>query len=294
MIAAACFGAGDAGACAAVRPERHRNGQQGMLQDLLFYLLGGATAGLLAGLFGVGGGTILVPVLLVLFRHSGIPEELWMHMAIGTSLAVIVLNAVSSVRAHQKHGAVRWDIFRALMPGVVLGAWVGAWFASRLTSLALALIFASFLVLVGLQLLTARQPKPHRVVPGRAGLAGAGGVIGGMSALVGIGGGSLTVPFLIWCNVMIAQAVATSAAVGLPIALAGAVGYVATGLGNPQLPEWSLGYVYLPAFVGLAVAGTLFAPLGARLAHILPGQRLKQIFGVFLLLISLRMFAEIF
>src|SRR5688572_1593716 len=127
------------------------------MQDLLFYLLGGAAAGLLAGLFGVGGGTILVPVLLVLFRQSGIPEELWMHMAIATSLAVIVLNAASSIRAHHKHGAVRWDIFRALMPGVVLGAWGGAWLANRLTSTVLTAVFACFLVLVGLQLLIARQ-----------------------------------------------------------------------------------------------------------------------------------------
>lgn len=264
-----------------------------MLQDLLFYLLGGAAAGLLAGLFGVGGGTILVPVLLLLFRHSGVPQSLWMHMAIGTSLAIIVLNAASSTRAHSKRGAVRWDIVRHMVAGVVLGAWVGAWVADRLSSNTLAVIFAGFLVAVGVQLLASRQPRPQRQVPGGRGLFGAGGSIGAISALVGIGGGSLTVPFLIWCNVQVSHAVATSAAVGLPIALAGAIGYIGTGLGNPELPAWSLGYVYLPAFVGMAAAGAVFAPLGARLAHALPANRLKQIFGAFLLLIAVRMIFEV-
>lgn len=264
-----------------------------MLLDLFSYLLGGAAAGLLSGLFGVGGGTILVPVLLLIFRHSGIPEELWMHMALGTSLAVIMLNAFSSTRAHQKRGAIRWDVFKRLVPGVMAGALAGAWVADQLSSTTLGIVFVVFLVLISLQLLTAKQSKPQRGVPGLFGLFGAGGVIGGVSALVGIGGGSLTVPFLIWCNVQVAHAVATSAAVGLPIAVAGAAGYVATGWFNPQLPDWSLGYVYLPAFFGMALAGSLCAPLGARLAHALPAQRLKQIFGVFLLLIALRMLFEL-
>lgn len=264
-----------------------------MLQDLLFYLAGGAAAGLLSGLFGVGGGTILVPVLLFLFRHSGVPEELWMHMALGTSLAVIIINAASSMRAHQKRGAIRWDIFKSLIPGVILGGLIGAWIADQLTSTILVLIFVCFLVLISLQLLTAKQSKPQRGVPGSSGLIGAGSVIGGMSALVGIGGGSLTVPFLIWCNVQVAHAVATSAAVGLPIAVTGAIGYIGTGWFNSQLPDWSLGYVYLPAFFGMALAGSLFAPLGAWLAHALPAKRLKQIFGVFLLLIAMRMLFEL-
>jgi uncharacterized membrane protein YfcA len=264
-----------------------------MLQDLVFYLIGGAAAGLLAGLFGVGGGTILVPVLLLLFAASGIPSELWMHMAIGTSLAVIVLNAISSMRAHHRRGAVRWDIVWQLTPGVVVGAVLGAWIADRMSSQTLALIFASFLVLVGVQLLTARQPKPHRNVPPTPGVVAAGGIIGTVSALVGIGGGSLTVPFLAWCNVNMANAVATSAAVGLPIAISGAAGFIVTGFGNPQLPDWSVGYVYLPAFAGMAIAGMGFAPLGARLAHALPAARLKQSFGVFLILIAASLFAEV-
>jgi len=261
-----------------------------MLQDLVFYLAGGAAAGVLAGLFGVGGGTILVPLMLLLLGHSGAPEQHWMHIAVGTSLAVIVVNSISSIRAHHRRGAVRWDIVARLAPGVMIGALTGAWVADQLTSRTLGLIFAVFLLLVGLQLLTARQPRPSRGLPGAWGMAGAGGGIGILSALVGIGGGSLTVPFLAWCNVAMTQAVATSSAVGLPIAVAGAAGYVLTGLGDGGLPAWSLGFIYLPAFIGLAVSGMLTAPLGARMAHALPAKRLKQAFGAFLLLVSARMF----
>lgn len=265
------------------------HGGWAMLQELLLYLVGGAAAGVLAGLFGVGGGTILVPVLLVVFRHTGVEESLWMHMALATSLAVIVLNAVSSLRAHHRRGAVRWPVVRRLTPGVIAGAVAGAVVADQLTTRALGLIFALFLLAVGLQLLLARQPKPHRQLPGAAGLAAAGGGIGVVSALVGIGGGSLTVPYLAWCNVPMAQAVATSAAVGLPIALGGSAAYALVGMDQPLLPDWSLGYIYLPAFLGMAVAGTLCAPLGARLAHALPAPRLKQAFGGFLILIGIRM-----
>jgi uncharacterized membrane protein YfcA len=261
-----------------------------MLEELGLYLLGGAVAGVLAGLFGVGGGTILVPALLIIFSGTDIPEALWMHLALGTSLAVIVLNAISSVRSHHRRGGVNWPVLWNLTPGVILGASVGAWIADGLESRTLALLFAAFLLLIGLQMLAARQPKPHRVLPGRLGLVIAGGVIGVVSALVGIGGGSLTVPFLAFCNVAIARAVGTSAAVGLPIALAGTLGYLITGLDAVDLPSGAIGYVYLPAFLGMAVAGMACAPLGARIAHALPAAQLKRAFGIFLLLVSARMF----
>lgn len=261
-----------------------------MLQEIGLYLAGGAAAGLLAGLFGVGGGTILVPVLLVIFSHTAVPEAHWMHLALGTSLAVIILNAISSVRAHNRRGAVRWPLVWRLTPGIVLGAWAGAWVADGMDTHTLVIVFAVFLLLVGLQLLLARQPKPQRGLPGPAGIGIAGGVIGGLSAVVGIGGGSLTVPYLVFCNVRVAEAVATSAAVGLPIAIAGSIGYLATGLDAPDLPAWSLGYIYLPALLGMALAGMSLAPLGARIAHSLPAAGLKRIFGGFLLLVSARMF----
>lgn len=261
-----------------------------MLEELGLYLLGGAVAGLLAGVFGVGGGTVLVPMLLIIFAGTDVPETHWMHLALGTSLAVIVLNAVSSVRSHHRRGGVDWQVFWGLTPGVVLGAWLGAWIADGLNSRTLAQLFAVFLLLVGLQMLIARQPKPHRVLPGRTGLTVAGLAIGVVSALVGIGGGSLTVPFLAFCNVAIARAVGTSAAVGLPIALAGTLGYLLTGLDAVDLPPGALGYVYLPAFFAMALSGMACAPLGVRIAHAIPAAQLKRAFGAFLLLVSARMF----
>ncbi len=260
-----------------------------MIADLASYLGGGAVAGLIAGLFGVGGGTILVPVLLFIYSTHSLPEEHHMHLAVGTSLAVIVLNALSSMRAHHKQGSVDWRVFWRLTPGVVVGALVGAWLADRMASRTLVLIFAVFLILVAAQMLLGRQPRPGRTTPGAAGLGVTGGIIGTISALVGIGGGSMTVPYLMWCNVAASRAVGTAAAVGLPIALSGAAGFILAGWGNPQLPPWSLGYVYLPAFLGMAAAGMLCAPLGAKLANRMPARRLKQAFGVFVLLVAFKL-----
>lgn len=264
-----------------------------MLTEITIYLLGGAFAGFVAGLFGVGGGTVLVPVMLFIFRRAGMPESHLMHMAVATSHSVIVFNAVSSMRAHHRRGGVNWSIFKGLVPGIIGGALFGAWLADHMVSSTLLLIFSIFLLLVALQMLLGRQPKPHRSVPGPAGLVGAGAGIGGMSALVGIGGGSLTVPYLLWSNVPAATAVGTSAAVGLPIALSSATGFIIAGLNNGNLPPYSLGFVYLPALVGLALAGVATAPLGARLAHRLPAGRLKQVFAIFLFLVGVTLLFDI-
>lgn len=264
-----------------------------MLTDIAVYLFGGAFAGFIAGLFGVGGGTVLVPVLLVIFSRAQMPENYLMHMAVATSHSVIVFNAISSMRAHHRRGGVSWPVFRGLAPGIVAGALFGAWLADQMVSGTLLLIFAIFLLIVAVQMFLDRQPKAHRSVPGPAGLIGAGGGIGGMSALVGIGGGSLTVPYLLWCNVPMASAVGTSAAVGLPIALSSTVGFVLAGWNNPQLPPFSLGFVYLPGLFGLAVAGILTAPLGARVAHHLPAARLKRAFAVFLFLVGMALLFDL-
>lgn len=260
-----------------------------MASDIVLYLMGGAAAGLTAGLFGVGGGTVLVPLLLFMFHQQGMPDAYAMHMAVATSLSVIIVNAVASTRSHHARGAVRWSIFWRLLPGILAGTWLGAWAADRLSSSTLVLVFGVFLLAVSIQLLINRQPKPHRQVPGAAGLGLVGAVIGSVSALVGIGGGSMTVPYLMWCNVPASRAVGTAAAVGLPIAISGSAGFVVAGLASSGLPPSSLGYVYLPAFLGLALAGSVCAPLGARLAHRLPSGLLKRIFGVFLLLVSVKL-----
>lgn len=249
----------------------------------------GAFAGLLAGLFGVGGGLVIVPVLALLFARAGFDPEVLMHLAIGTSLATIVFTSLSSVRAHHRRGAVRWELVWRMAPGIVIGAWLGAAMAERLHGEWLRTFFGVFELLVALQMGLNWRASPQRGLPGGAGMGLAGGAIGAVSAIVGIGGGTLTVPFLQWCNVPMRQAVATSAACGLPIAVAGALGFVVSGWGNGQLPPLSSGFLYWPAFAGIVVASVLFAPLGARLAHSLPAPRLKRFFALFLALLGLRM-----
>jgi len=260
-----------------------------LLSTLLLYLALGAFAGIMAGLLGVGGGLIIVPVLAWIFHHQQVSDAVIMHLAIGTSLATIVVTSISSVRAHHRHGAVLWSTFWRLTPGIVIGAWLGAAIADALPSAVLSKVFAVFVLMVAAQMGFGAKPAPHRELPGTAGMAAAGGIIGAVSAIVGIGGGSLTVPFLTWCNIAIRQAVATSAACGLPIALAGALGFIVTGLNAAHLPTWSLGYVYGPALLGITVTSMLSAPLGARLAHTLPTDMLKKVFAVFLAVIGARM-----
>jgi len=259
------------------------------MMALAIYLLVGAGAGLLAGLLGVGGGVVIVPVLLWVFRLHSFSPELITQLAVGTSLASIIVTSLSSIRAHQRHGAIDWPVVRGLSAGIVPGAWLGAAVAAALTSERLLQVFAVFIILVGVQMATGIRPKAHRGLPGSVGITLSGGVIGVVSAVVGIGGGSLTVPFLSWCGVQMRRAVATSAACGLPIALAGALGFLITGWGDPRLPAWSSGYIYWPALAGIVSASYLTAPYGARLAHTLPVPVLKRIFAALLLILGVKM-----
>lgn len=255
----------------------------------LLYPLVGAFVGVIAGLFGVGGGLVIVPVLVLIFYSQGMAPALIMHLAIGTSLATIIVTSLSSVRAHHRHGAVLWPVFLKLTPGIIAGTLLGAAVVGQLPNNALRVIFGVFELLVAAQIGFGIKTAPHRQLPGRAGMNATGGVIGVVSAIVGIGGGTLTVPFLVWCNIAIRQAVATSAACGLPIAVAGTIGFIIAGWSEAQLPSWSTGYVYWPAFAGIALASVLFAPLGAKLAHTLPADKLKRFFALFLAALGLRM-----
>ena len=259
------------------------------MDAVIIYLLLGAFAGLVAGLLGVGGGLIIVPVLVFIFTDQGLAEHLIVHLAVGTSLATIVFTSISSVRAHHQHGAVLWPVFWQLTPGIVVGAWLGAAFADVLASDQLRRFFGVFELLVAIQMTFNVKPRPHRQLPGRPGMLGAGGVIGAISAIVGIGGGTMTGPFLVWCNVVMRKAVATSSACGLPIAIAGATGFIVTGWNAIDLPAYSSGYVYWPAFLGIVIASILTAPIGARLAHRLPAAQLKRIFAILLYILGLRM-----
>ncbi len=260
------------------------------MEHILLYLLVGGLAGILAGLLGVGGGLVIVPFLAWIFlQHMG--ETPWlMHLAIGTSLATIVVTSLSSIAAHHGRGAVRWDLFRLLIPGILLGGWIGAVAARSIDTHALQTFFAFFELMVALQMGLDLRPRAHGKLPGRIGNALAGGVIGAVSALVGIGGGTMTVPWLLWHRVRVHQAVGTSAAVGLPIAIAGGAGFLWGGWGIPGLPQWSSGFIYWPAFLGIVVMSAAMAPLGARLAHWLPALQLKRLFALFLLFLSIRMF----
>ncbi|MDY6941464.1 MAG: sulfite exporter TauE/SafE family protein [Pseudomonadota bacterium] len=260
-----------------------------MLSTLPLFFGVGLLAGIMAGLFGIGGGLVIVPALLVAFRSQNIPPELTMHLALGTSLATIVVTSISSVLAHRAKGAIRWDVVSRLAPGVALGAILGAFAADFMPGALLQALFALFALIMALTMAMDFKPSAHRSLPGRSGLLVVGSVIGTLSALAGIGGGSLTVPFLSYCNVAMRYAVGIAAACGFPIALAGSAGYLLAGWGQADLPAYSTGYIYWPAFFGITVATATSAPLGARLAHRFSERRMKQLFAGFLVIVGLRL-----
>lgn len=260
-----------------------------MLTLILWYLLLGAGTGVLAGLFGIGGGLIIVPVLVIIFTAQGFAQEAMMQAALGTSLATIAVTAVSSIWGHQRHHAILWPVCARLTPGIVLGAALGVAFAEWIGSDALRYVFVVFVLLIALQMILGLQPAPSRGLPGAVGMTAAGTGIGSMSMLVGIGGGTLTTPFLMWCNTPLRNAIATSAACGLPIAIAGTLAYMIAGLGTPDLPPMSTGYIHWPAAAAIASASVLTAPFGAHLTHTLPVRLLKRLFALLLVAIAIRM-----
>lgn len=250
-----------------------------MTWTMLLALAGmGVVAGILAGLLGVGGGLILVPVLVWVMEGSGMTQDV-QHLALGTSLAVMVFTSFASVRAHHQHGAVDWAIVRRFAPPIVLGTLLGTQVAGWLPSRELRWFFVLYAYVIALQMLLDAKPKGGRALPGVLGLSGVGGLIGLISSFVGIGGGSMSVPFMTWCNVPIHNAVATSAALGFPIALANVIGYAIGGQNVSGLPPASLGYIWLPALGVIASCSVLTAPLGAKAAHNLPVKQLKRVFA---------------
>lgn len=249
---------------------------------VLVYVFIGCFAGFLAGLLGVGGGLVIVPALALIYSSQGIASPIIMHLALGTSLATIVITSLSSTYAHHRHGAVHWPIFWRLAPGIVVGGYLGAQLTAGLSSQWLQKFFAIFELAVAAQIGIGWRARAHRALPGSSASSVAGMLIGAISAVVGIGGGTMTVPFLLWCQVNIRNAVATSAAVGLPIALAGTLGFIVSGWNNAFLPSAASGFVYWPAWLGIIAASTVVAPLGARVAHRIPMVQLRKIFALFL------------
>lgn len=260
-----------------------------MLLSLCIFVACGAVAGILAGLLGVGGGIVLVPMMVAVFPSVGVPAQYVQQMALATSLASIMITSVSSARAHNARGAVHWNIFKAITPGIVLGTFFGGLVATHMPTLFLKVFFICFILCVAAQMLSNYRPPASRELPGRAGTAAVGGVIGLISSFVGIGGGTLSVPFMTFCNVELHHAVGTSAAIGFPIAVAGTLGYIIGGWGRPDLPSLSLGFVNVWALVGIASASFCTAPLGVKLSHALPAAKLKKAFACFLILVAARM-----
>ncbi len=260
-----------------------------MLTELALYLALGSVVGLLAGLLGVGGGLIVVPALASLFISLAMPSAIIMHLALGTSLATILATSTSSVYSHHKKHAVIWPDAWRLTPGILLGAWLGGMVAGNMSSDLLRPIFGCFELAVGAYMLWGHKVESHKPPPGLINFSLSGGVIGLVSALVGIGGGTMTVPWLMWHGRVIHQAIATSAAVGFPIALAGAMSYLFMGWNQTGLPEAAIGYIYLPALLGISLASILSAPLGAHWAHKLDTRRLKKIFALLLIVLGLNM-----
>nr|WP_255592925.1 sulfite exporter TauE/SafE family protein [Bordetella sp. BOR01] len=240
----------------------------------------GAVAGFAAGLLGIGGGMLLVPFLTMLFTWQGMPQDLIVHAAIATSMTSILFTSLSSVRAHQRRGTIQWKIVFAMAPGIIVGGLLsgGAVFAALSTAW-LSLFFAVFVGYSGWSMLRNKKPKPSRQMPGMVGTSAAGAGIGFLSGLVGAGGGFLSVPFMVWCNVALHAAVSTSAALGFPIALANSIGYVVSGLNESVARPGMLGYIYWPALLALVVTSVLTAPAGAHMAHRLPVGTLKRVFA---------------
>ncbi|MFH0934073.1 MAG: sulfite exporter TauE/SafE family protein [Pseudomonadota bacterium] len=263
------------------------------MEWFLAYLILGALTGFLAGLFGVGGGLVLVPVLVMLFDAQHFSSEHILHLALGTSLATIIFTSLSSMRKHHQHGAVNWQVVRRITPGILFGTALGALSASLVPAQGLGIFFALFVFFVAAQILFGRDPHPSRQLPGPAGMTLTGTFTGWISSLVSIGGGAIVVPFLVWCNLPIRHAIGTASAIGFPIAVGGTLGYITVGSHIETLPDMHLGYVYLPALFWVALATVLTAPFGAKAAHRMQVELLRKLFAVMLVVLAAKLLLKV-
>lgn len=264
------------------------------ISTLLMLATLGCCTGFLAGLLGIGGGLVLTPFLTMILAGSVVPDEVGVHVAIATSLSTIVFTSASSVRAHNMRGAVLWNIVLAGAPGILLGALLGAQISGMLSNFAISLLFGAFVMFSALRMFFGKNTASSRQLPGNLGIAAGGVIVGSVSSLVGAGGGFISVPLMSACNVPIHKAVGTSAALGFPIALAGSIGYVISGWNVPGMPEYSLGFLYLPALFSVAACSVLTAPLGAKLAHSMDTKPLKRVFASLLFVLSAYMLIRAF
>lgn len=261
---------------------------------ILVFLTLGAFVGFMAGLLGIGGGGILVPVLTTIFIHQGFAMDNVVHIALGTSMACIMVTSFSSLRAHHANGAVIWHLVKMMVPAIVLGTFLATFIAAQISSKGLAIFFSVFMAYVASQMFRSKKIHASGTGAGKAELGLVAFGIGAISALVSIGGGSLTVPYLTWRSIDIRKAIGTSAALGFPIAITGTLGYLINGIAaGGTNPEYTLGFVYLPAVLLVTIPSFFTAPIGVRLTQTLPVRTLKKIFGVLLLVLSVKMLVSL-
>jgi uncharacterized membrane protein YfcA len=249
----------------------------------------GVFVGFFSGLLGIGGGSMIVPVLGLIFVAFGFSPDQVLHLSLGTSLAAMIIATASATRAHHRHGAVRWDLVKGLAPGIAVAGLAAGVVARALPLVFLKVFFLCFMGYVAYQIIFGLKPRPGNAVPGPLGTAAVGFAIGALSSLAGVGGAMLSVPFMMYCNVPLHSAIATSAAVSFVVSVAGALGFIAAGFSEPGLPAGSFGYVYVPAFVGISLTSIFLAPVGAKAAHRMPVATLKKVFAVFLLVLAAKL-----
>ncbi|MFZ2542395.1 MAG: sulfite exporter TauE/SafE family protein [Gallionella sp.] len=259
------------------------------MEWLFSYFSLGIFVGFFAGLFGIGGGLVMVPVLSFLFDEQHLTEQNNLHLALGTAMAAILFSAAYSARTHHMHGAVNFTIVRTMTPGLLLGTALGTLFASNISQIYLAIFFALFVYFAASQMLLNFKPKATRQLPGRLNMTLVGTGIGAISSLVSIGGGTLSVPYMLYHNISLQHAIGTSAALGFPIAIGGTLGYIVTGMTLDTLPQYTLGFVHLPALFLLATGSMLTTPLGAKATHRLPLKILRMAFALLLLVLATKM-----
>ena len=269
---------------------------------MIVFVLLGIFVGVLAGMLGIGGGGVMVPVLTSIFLYQGFPKDNVVHLALGTSMACIALTSFSSMRAHHKNGAVIWALVKTMSIGMVVGTFSGTFLTAYLSSITLSIIFAIFMGYVAVQMFRTTKVNPHTGEINKTELRLVTLGIGATSALVSIGGGSLTVPYLTWRGIHVKSAIGISAALGFYISIAGTVGYIINGFVNPATfnpatfnpvtGAYTWGYIYLPAVLLVSIPSYFTAPLGAKLTQHLPTAILKKIFGVLLLILSLKMLSS--
>jgi uncharacterized membrane protein YfcA len=258
------------------------------------FLTLGAFVGFFSGLLGIGGGAAMVPVLALVLAARNLEVDNVVHLALGTSIATMLFTSASSMRSHQRHGAVRWRVFTGIAPGVLAGTFGGALLAGYLDARILSVAFTALIYYLATLMLIDRKPPSPREMPGMVSLSSVGGIIGVISSLTATGGSALVVPYLVRRGLTVHHAIGTAAAIGWPLALAGTIGFILSGLGRPDLPQWSVGFVYLPALGWIVIASMLMAPVGASIAHRTPGRTLKRVFAVVLYVLATNMLIRFF